>query len=195
MTNLADFSTSGADRITIGPINSTKTYTCKIEFLNSNTYDYTGAHTVCKVVELADWDVAIHISSANHFYLNGPNNDSTKYGTTFTSGRWDINTATFNTANGTMMLNYVKLNTLLTGAYNHLHVKAWVESGYFDGSNIWQGTVLTAEYDHLYDGSWNQNLSQAFQVLAPVDIWDIGDPIDNSGYGYRIVIDCDPSTI
>jgi hypothetical protein len=163
--------------------------------LSSVAYDYTGANTVCQVPGLDDWEVSVQIQSANHFFLNGPENDSTEYGSTFTSGKWDISTATFNTSTGGILINYVKLNTLLSGGYNHLHVKAWVELGYFDESSIWQGVAVTAEYDHLYDDSWNQNISQAFQVLAPIDIWDTADPIDTSGYGYRIVIDCDPSTI
>lgn len=195
MTNLADFSTNAADRITVSSIAYSTVYTCKIEFLDNVAYDYTGANTVCQVPGLEDWEVEINVQSANHFFLNGPNNDSTEYGYTFSSGRWNVNAASFNTSTGTITINYVQLNQLLVGGYNHLHVTAQVEYGYFDDSQIWIGTAVTAAYDHVYDGVWNTSLSTAFSVTIPLDIWNTANVIDTTGYGYRTILNCNPTTV
>lgn len=72
MTNLADFNTNAADRITVENITVSTVYTCKIEMLSEPAYDYTGANTVCQVPGLEDWDVTVTVMEANGVYLSAP---------------------------------------------------------------------------------------------------------------------------
>ena len=72
MTNIADFDTSAEDRITVSDINDTSVYTCKIEILDSPSYDYQGGNTICQVPGLKNWTTTIYVRAANHFYISAP---------------------------------------------------------------------------------------------------------------------------
>ena len=205
--SVIDFSQAGT-RITITGITVTNTYTCKIWFCDDGTFDYTGANKVFTMVEFPEWTLQVRIKSGNSWYVNGPEN-GTNTATdaaaaadgTFTSGKWDVSAAALNLTNGTITMTYLKLNTLLSGGYNHLHLTFIVESGYFDESSVWQGTVesTSSQYNDgsFTDtaGNWNQNTSQAVEIASAFDIWTPGTAMDSSGYGYMIKINCDTTTI
>jgi hypothetical protein len=202
MKDIADFDTDAGDRITISNIANTTTYTCKIELLDNAAYDYTGANTICQIPGLENWTTQINIQSANHFYINAPNNTwpPTIVGDLYKFGHWDLHAPSLVPANGKITFQYVKLNELLSGSYNHLHVVCYVEEGFFDGDGVWNGVKVTEDYDHSYDGAWNQNLSQSFSALSAILIWKLGGvtkalPMEYGNYGYRVVISCNPTTV
>ena len=193
--SILDFSQAGT-RITVSSISATKTYTCKIWFCSSGTWDYTGTYLEYQLNELANWTHQVRIQSANHWYLNGPYNAATVDGDgTFTSGRWDVNGAQINLSTGLMDLYYLALNTYLGSSwgdtgYDHLHLNVIVESGYYNESGTWVGTTESTS-PLIYDGSWNQSYITA--NCSGFDIWTPGTGMNTSGYGYRFILNCQTS--
>jgi len=192
--SIIDFSQAGT-RITITGITATKTYTCKIWFCDDGTFDYTGANKVFEMDQFPSWTHQARVKAANHFYLNGPYNDSTVDGDgTFTSGRWDVNNIQINLSAGTVTMYALSLNTGLgsgwgDAAYNSLDLRFKVESGYYDDGGTWQGTLESTSPYYVENEPWNES-AYSVQISSAFDIWTPGTGMDTSGYGYRIIIDC-----
>lgn len=186
---------SGSAKVQLTSLTTTKTYTCKIWFCESGTWDYTGTYFEYKLSELADWTVQIRIKSANHWYLNGPYNSSTTDGDgTFTSGNWDVNNAQITLSTGYATLYALSLNSPLGGswggtAYDYMNLYFKIEEGYYDGST-WYGTQQGSSV-LCWSGSWNQSYYVA--DFSSTDVWTPGTGMDTSGYGYRFILDCQTS--
>ncbi len=195
--SIVDFSQAGT-RITISGVTSTKTYTCKIWFCSSDTFDYTGANKVFEMSQFASWTHQARVKSANHFYVNGPYNDGAATGaSSFTSGRWTVNGAQLDLSTGYLDMNYLTLNAGLgsgwgdTG-YDSLALNFIVQEGYYDQSGVWQGTTVSTSSNYVSGYSWNYN-GCAVSSIVDFDIWTPGTGMDSSGYGYRIIINCTTS--
>ena len=192
--SILDFSQSGT-RITVSNITQTTTYTCKIWFCSSSTWDYTGSYLQYKLSQFPDWTHQVRIQSANHWYLNGAYNNSsvTDGDGTFTSGYWDVNGAQINLSTGNMDLYFLSLNSALGGSWGHtgydyLNLYIKIESGYYVGST-WYGTQESSVL--VYSGSWNQ--SYITVSFSGTDVWTPGTGMNTSGYGYRFILDCQTS--
>lgn len=201
MKNIADFDYDAADRITVSNITEYSVYTCKIEILDHPSYDYTGLHTICQVPGLEDWETTIIVLAANHFYVSAPYASWPPVvdGNTYTFGEWILNLASLYTSTGRIMWQYLCTTSYPNQSpyrtWPHMHIHAYIEEGYFDGSGIWQGTKVTDDSALLFDGAWATD-----SAVGEVDemIWRLSGqpkalPIPGNGYGYRVVIYCNPT--
>ena len=194
--SVIDFSQAGT-RITISGITTTNTYTCKIWFCDDGTFDYAGGNKVFEMTEFASWTHEVRIKSANHWFINAAYNDTTYDGDgSFTSGRWDVNGCQIDLSTGLMDMNYLTLNTYLGSAwgdtgYNSLDLNFIIQTGYFDESSVWQGTTVSTSSDYVTNEPWNfTGPTCAISGITDFDIWVPGTAMDNSGYGYRFIINC-----
>lgn len=181
-----------------------KQFTCKVFLVNNLTgFASDLSNAICQFTEFPNYTKLYKISRATHFYINAPNNTpiGSDYGaSSWTAGYWTVTGAQFVRVSdtvGEISITSCYLNTRLSNvSYNHLVVTAYVQRGYYDTDGVtWIGAAYLTGGVEIYDGDWNSaDLHEGFSC-EDVDIWDIGTTIDNSGYGYRIYLDCVPSTV
>jgi hypothetical protein len=170
MTNLADFSTNAADRITVTNIIFSTVYTCKIEMLSAVAYDYTGANTVCQVPGLDDWDVDITVMEANSVSLSA-NPD------------WGFE-GTPENFNNTGHLVFEALAHRVAGIMTdvaHVQVLAYVLD--------YTGTKVTCDTELYHGGPTDViELINVHVWRDPTDTVDLDNALLTSGYGYTCVV-------
>jgi hypothetical protein len=169
LTNIADFSTNAGDRISFMGPSSGKTYTCKIEIIDSDTvYDYTGDHIICRVPGLATYNVTISIKQANSIYLSA-------------NADWLFEGTTPNFTNQGHLV-FQALSHKPSGSYVAVHaeITAWVED--------WTGARITAIQSlfHDTDSSFGTCDVHVFRNMA--NTADLDNGLLTSGYGYRVVV-------
>jgi hypothetical protein len=172
MTNLADFSTNAADRITVTNIIFSAVYTCKIEMLSAPAYDYTGANTVCQVPGLDDWDVDITVMEANHVELSAPPGSG-----------WAFE-GTPENLNNTGHLVFEALMHRVAGVPTdvaHVQVLAYVLD--------YTGTKVTCDTELYHGGPTDViELINVHVWRDPTDTFDLDNALLVVGYGYTCVV-------
>lgn len=183
-------------------------FPCKIYL----TKDLTGfsddeSDAICQFTEFADYTKKIIVRKANHVHINGPENNGgvgTLVGDVWTFGKWELKTFSWSASTGILQFAYLKLNENLSGGYNHLSLDVYVERGYIDTDGttwvIEDTYAVPAGVNPMYDDTWNtagtpppDAVDGATLFPSGVDIID--ETITNTGYGYRIVFDCDVTTV
>lgn len=196
LLTLKDTVISSPFQVTKTNVTVSKRYTCQVRLVKSKTiYTYNPTNVVCGIAELPDYTKDVIILSANHFYFNAPDSafPPTIVGSTYTFGEWVLGIPSFNTTTGALVFQYI---SEAARAYTGLHITAYVEQGYYDISGTWIGTQVTDETDPslMWTGNWTIHSAVGNTNIV---IWKSGGvtktlPVPNNGYGYRIVIKCNP---
>jgi hypothetical protein len=149
------------------------------------------------MTEFPNWTVTAKYKSANHFMVNGPSSAGTTDGDgtwTDANGYWRVNNLQITLSAGTITMYALDLANPLGGywgntAYDSLDLRFKVESGYYNSSGVWVGTLESTSSYYVTGEPWNESY-YAVSITSAFDIWTPGTGMDTSGYGYRIIVDC-----
>ena len=190
--DILDFDTDAGDRLLVSSINNSTTFTLKIWFLSSDAWEPTGTNKVCQLTQLDDWTHNVYILSANHLYINAPYSGGVPGSISgYTSGEWTLNGGSFDDTDGTYIFTTLAVGNY--GTYNHAEVSAWVELGYYNSGGTWNIIESYTQTSPFYDDA----LVSSGNIGGPWDelVMSGTVPMSHGGYGYRIYIDVEPSTV
>ena len=185
-------------------------YDCKIYLTNNLTsFASDESDAISQFTEFADYTKKLIVRRANFPYVNAPENTPISYngGTdTWTFGKWELKTYSWSASTGVLNCQYLKLTSNLSGSYNHLSCDVYVERGYTDtDGSTWvveDTYAVPAGTNPIYDDVWNLTVPPAstygvidFSGTYPSGLDIIDEAITNTNYGYRIVFDCNVTTV